>query len=96
MPLDGTRASASDRNAGQLIAIGGAPSSARVVNWVRSCFWDALVRDSYGTTECGSITANHTVRDTVEFKLVDWNVRATAGVAAPIVTRRLNLTPVCL
>jgi hypothetical protein len=58
----------------QIIAIGGAPSSYRVVSWLKSCYWDTLVRDSYGTTECGSICVNFNVRPDVEFQLVDWHV----------------------
>eukprot|EP00051_Salpingoeca_urceolata_P015131 m.193977 g.193977 ORF g.193977 m.193977 type:complete len:583 (+) comp18299_c0_seq4:4117-5865(+) len=34
---------------------GGAPTSAEVVRWVRSCFPHVEFHDSYGATECGAI-----------------------------------------
>ena len=54
--------------------MGGALPSPKILGWLKFCYWDAFVVDSYGATECGSIAVDGTLGDNVEWKLVDWNV----------------------
>jgi fatty acid CoA ligase FadD9 len=54
----------------QIVAVGSAPCSPEVFAFLRRCFADLWVSDSYGSTECGTITANDRIQANVDVKLV--------------------------
>ena len=56
------------------MAVGGALPSAKILGWLSYCYWDTIIRNSYGATECGSIASDGFISDGVEWKLADWNV----------------------
>ncbi|CAF3892415.1 unnamed protein product [Rotaria sp. Silwood2] len=51
------------------IAIGGAMVSPVVLNFMKRCFTHCSVNESYGITECGSVTYNNLVEDTLQYRL---------------------------
>lgn len=55
----------------QSLAIGSAPPSKAVLEWMRKCFAGVPVTEGYGSTECGTISVNNIVPDNVEARLVD-------------------------
>jgi fatty acid CoA ligase FadD9 len=54
----------------QAVSVGSAPCSPEVFEFLQRCFADAWVSEGYGSTECGTITANDIVRPDVDMKLV--------------------------
>lgn len=54
----------------QVVAVGSAPCSPEVLAFLNRCFADLWVSDSYGSTECGTITANNRIQAMVDVKLV--------------------------
>lgn len=54
----------------QIVAVGSAPCSPEVFAFLERCFADLWVSDSYGSTECGTITANGRIQAQVDVKLV--------------------------
>ncbi|MEP7126349.1 MAG: thioester reductase domain-containing protein, partial [Byssovorax sp.] len=54
----------------QSVSVGSAPCSPEVLEFLRRCFSDVWVAEGYGSTECGTITANDVVRADVDVKLV--------------------------
>jgi fatty acid CoA ligase FadD9 len=51
------------------ITVGGAMVSPVILNFMKRCFTDCLIYESYGITECGSVTFNNTVDDTLQYRL---------------------------
>ncbi|CAF1606423.1 unnamed protein product [Adineta ricciae] len=51
------------------IAIGGAMVSPAVLNFMKRCFTQCTVYESYGITECGSVTLDNLTEHTIEFRL---------------------------
>jgi fatty acid CoA ligase FadD9 len=54
----------------QAVSVGSAPCSPEVLAFLRRCFSDAWVGEGYGSTECGTITADGVIRPDVDVKLV--------------------------
>jgi fatty acid CoA ligase FadD9 len=54
----------------QAISVGSAPCSPEVFAFLKLCFSDVWVAEGYGSTECGTITANDVIRPDVDVKLV--------------------------
>lgn len=53
------------------VAIGSAPVTPAVFEWMKEVFKPAAVIEAYGTTECGTVTVQNVVPPDVDFKLVD-------------------------
>ena len=53
----------------KIIIIGGAMVSSTVLNFMKRCFTHCTIYESYGITECGGITYNNLIEDTLEYRL---------------------------
>ena len=53
----------------KVITTGGAMVSPVVLDWIKRCFSRCAVYESYGISECGSLTYNYAVGNTVQYRL---------------------------
>ncbi|CAF3919649.1 unnamed protein product [Rotaria sp. Silwood2] len=53
----------------KLITVGGAMVSPVLLNFMKRCFKHCSVIESYGITECGSVTYNNLAEDTLQYRL---------------------------
>ncbi|UJR20556.1 hypothetical protein I4U23_023683 [Adineta vaga] len=53
----------------KLISTGGAPISPVVLDFMKRCFTHCSIHESYGITECGGVTYNCILDDTVQYRL---------------------------
>jgi fatty acid CoA ligase FadD9 len=49
--------------------VGGAKVSPTVLNFMKRCFPDCRINESYGITECGSVAYNNIIEDTLAYRL---------------------------
>ncbi|CAF0929262.1 unnamed protein product [Rotaria sordida] len=52
------------------ITVGGAMISPVVLNFVKRCFSRCCIYESYGITECGRVTSNNIIKNTLQFRLI--------------------------
>ncbi|KAJ3452360.1 fatty acid coa synthetase family [Anaeramoeba flamelloides] len=55
----------------KMVVTGGAKTSKKIMQFLKTIFKDIMVKDSFGATECGSITTNFKKVNTAEIKLID-------------------------
>ncbi|CAF0942951.1 unnamed protein product [Rotaria sordida] len=53
----------------KIITVGGAMVSPVVMNFMKQCFTHCSVYESYGITECGSVTYNNLVENSLQYRL---------------------------
>ncbi|UJR20192.1 hypothetical protein I4U23_023324 [Adineta vaga] len=53
----------------KILSIGGAMVSPNVFNFMKRCFPQCHIMESYGTTECGSITFDNLLENAIEYRL---------------------------
>jgi fatty acid CoA ligase FadD9 len=51
------------------LTVGGAKVSPTVLNFMKRCFPDCRINESYGITECGSVAYNNIIEDTLAYRL---------------------------
>ncbi|CAF1174840.1 unnamed protein product [Rotaria sordida] len=53
----------------KILSIGGAMVSSTVLDFMKRCFRHCQIMESYGTTECGSITFDNLIEMTIDYRL---------------------------